>query len=239
MTVAYVGQLGTHLVVPHEANNPVAGVGPVGSWINANDRRPLASSLPNVGNIALTESSARMSYNSLQFSARHRLSGGLEVTGFYVWSKSMMENLGYYGCGSVNSEGAYWQDAYNRRGNRGPSCFDAQHNASFGGLYNLPFGKGQEFGSNANKAVDLLPGRLECQFLYQPAFRFSGHRVCHLEQWRQDATRQPARQRLQTICNLDPDCGRLLRSRYCGEFLRLGRGRWHVRFRKTSGWSTG
>ena len=29
MTVAYVGQLGTHLVVPHEANNPVAGVGPV------------------------------------------------------------------------------------------------------------------------------------------------------------------------------------------------------------------
>ena len=25
MTVAYVGQLGTHLVVPHEANNPVAG----------------------------------------------------------------------------------------------------------------------------------------------------------------------------------------------------------------------
>ena len=59
----------------------------------------------------------------------------------------MMENLGYYGCGSVNSEGAYWQDAYNRRGNRGPACFDAQHNASFGGLYNLPFGKGQKFGS--------------------------------------------------------------------------------------------
>ena len=100
MTVAYVGQLGTHLVVPHEANNPLAGVGPVSTWINANDRRPLAKSLPNVGNIALTESSARMSYNSLQVSGRHRLSGGLELTGFYVWSKSMMDNLGYYGCGS-------------------------------------------------------------------------------------------------------------------------------------------
>jgi len=164
MTVAYVGQLGTHLVVPHEANNPVAGIGPVSTWINANDRRPLANSLPNVGNIALTESSARMSYNSLQVSARHRLSGGLEMTGFYVWSKSMMENLGYYGCGSVNSEGAYWQDAYNRLGNRGPSCFDAQHNASFGGLYNLPFGKGQKFGNNSNKAVDLILGGWNVNF---------------------------------------------------------------------------
>ncbi len=164
MTVAYVGQLGTHLVVPHEANNPVAGTGPVSTWINANDRRPLAAVLPNVGNIALTESSARMSYNSLQFSGRKRLAGGLELTGFYVWSKSIMENLGYYGCGSVNAEGAYWQDAYNRRGNRGPSCFDAQHNGSIGGLYNLPFGKGQQFGSSWNKAVDLLLGGWNINF---------------------------------------------------------------------------
>lgn len=158
MTVAYVGQLGTHLVVPHEANNPVAGTGPVSTWINSNDRRPLALLLPNVGNIALTESSARMSYNSLQVSGRKRLSGGLELTGFYVWSKSIMENLGYYGCGSVNAEGAYWQDAYNRLGNRGPSCFDAQHNISLGGLYNIPFGKGQKFGSSSNKVTDLILG---------------------------------------------------------------------------------
>ncbi len=160
MTVAYVGQIGTHLVVPHEANNPLPGVGPVSSWTPSNDRRPLYlnGSLPNVGNIALTEGSARMSYNSLQISGRRRLAGGLDLTGFYVWSRSMMENLGYYGCGSVNAEGAYWQDAYNRRGNRGPSCFDAKHNFSVGGLYNLPFGKGQAFGSGWNKAMDLVLG---------------------------------------------------------------------------------
>ena len=39
-----------------------------------------------------------MSYNALQVSGRHRLSGGLSLTGFYVWSKSLMDNLGYYGC---------------------------------------------------------------------------------------------------------------------------------------------
>ena len=164
LTVAYVGQLGTHLVVPHEANNPVAGVGAFASWAPSNDRRPLAASLPNVGNIALTEGSARMSYNSLQVSGRKRLSGGLEITGFYVWSKSVMENLGYYGCGSVNAEGAYWQDAYNRRANRGPSCFDAQHNFSFGGVYNLPFGKAAKYGSGWNKATDLILGGWNINF---------------------------------------------------------------------------
>jgi Carboxypeptidase regulatory-like domain/TonB dependent receptor len=158
VTTAFVGQLGTHLVIPHEGNNPIAGTGPVSTWINANDRRPLAKTLPNVGNVALTEASARMSYNSLQISGRKRLSAGLELTGFYVWSKSIMEGLGYYGCGSVNAEGAYWQDAYNRRGNRGLSCFDAKSNASIGGLYNLPFGKGQKFGSSWSKPVDLILG---------------------------------------------------------------------------------
>jgi hypothetical protein len=162
LTAAYVGQLGTHLVVPHEANNPVAGVGTgaaaVALWAPANDRRPLFRTLPNVGNIALTEGSARMSYNSLQISGRKRLSGGLELTGFYVWSKSIMENLGYYGCGSVNAEGAYWQDAYSRRANRGPSCFDAQHNISMGGSYNLPVGKGMQFGGNMNRVADAILG---------------------------------------------------------------------------------
>ncbi len=158
MTVAYVGQLGTHLVVPHEANNPLPGVGPVSTWASADNRRPLAGVLPNVGNIALTEGSARMSYNALQVSGRRRLSGGLELTGFYVWSKSIMENIGYYGCGGINSDGAYWQDAYNRRANRGPSCFDARHNFSVGGLYDLPFGKNRKFGSGWNRALDLVAG---------------------------------------------------------------------------------
>ena len=164
LTAAFVGQLGTHLVVPHEANNPVAGVGDPSTWINSNDRRPLAKLLPNVGNIALTEGSARMSYNSMQFSGRKRLSGGLEMTGFYVWSKSIMENLGYYGCGSVNAEGAYWQDAYNRRANRGPSCFDAQHNISFGGVYSVPFGKGMKYGASLNRATDLILGGWNVNF---------------------------------------------------------------------------
>ena len=59
MTAAYVGQLGTHLVVPHEANNPVPGAGPV-SHLDSTRTTAVRSrlSLPNVGNIALTEVAA-------------------------------------------------------------------------------------------------------------------------------------------------------------------------------------
>lgn len=158
VTTAYVGQKGTHLVVPHEANQPLPGVGAFSTWAPINDRRPLANSLPNVSNIALTEASATMSYNALQLSTRKRLAQGIELLGSYTFSKTLMDNLGYYGCGGVNSDGAYWQNAYDRHANKGPACFDSRHNMSLGGLYNLPFGKGQPWGANMHRAADLLLG---------------------------------------------------------------------------------
>jgi len=158
VNIAYVGQRGTHLVIPHEANNPLPGVGPYANWAPINDRRPLASVLPNVGNIALTESSGTSWYNSLQISGRRRMTGGLELLFQYTYSKTDTDGLGYYGCGSVNAEGAYWQDAYNRRGNYGPACFDVRHNFSTAGVFQIPFGKGQKFGSSSSRAMDLILG---------------------------------------------------------------------------------
>lgn len=158
VNVAYVGQRGTHLVVPHEGNNPLPGTGPYSTWAPINDRRPLASVLPNVGNIALTESSGTSWYNSLQISGRRRMTGGLEMLFQYTFSKTNTDTWGYYGCGGVNGEGAYWQDAYNRRGNYGPACFDVRHNFTTAGVFNIPFGKGQKFGAGSNKVVDLVLG---------------------------------------------------------------------------------
>lgn len=156
---AYVAQHGTHLVVPHEANQPLPGVGDdITKWAAADDRRPLAKVLPNVGNIALTESSGTMQYQSFQLSARRRMTSGLEFLASYTLSKTLTDNLGYYGCGSTNNEGAYWQNAYDRHGNYGPACFDARHNFTLGGLYSLPVGKGNKFGSSMGKFGDALLG---------------------------------------------------------------------------------
>lgn len=158
INVAYVGQRGTHLVIPHEGNNPLPGVGPYSTWAPINDRRPLARALPNVGNIALTESSGTSWYNALQISGRRRLTGGFEMLFQYTYSKTNTDGLGYYGCGSVSTEGPYWQDAYNRRGNYGPACFDVRHNFTTAGVFYVPFGKGQKFGANTSKAMDLVLG---------------------------------------------------------------------------------
>ena len=109
-----------------------------------------------------------------------------------------MDNLGYYGCGSVNSEGAYWQDAYNRHGNRGPSCFDAQHNASLRRPLRSAVRQGPEVRIQLpTKRVDLILGGWNVEFLHQRALGFPGDRVCERgQQWRQHAARQPARELL-------------------------------------------
>ncbi|MBL8174407.1 MAG: TonB-dependent receptor [Bryobacterales bacterium] len=157
-SAGYVGQKGTHLVAPVEANQPLPGVGAFSTWTNLNVRRPLYNLLPNLGNIARTESSATMDYHSLQVTARRRLKNGLDFLAAYTWGKTLTDNLGYYGSGFTSGEGAYWQNAYDRRSNRGPAFFDMRHNFTIGGNWEVPFGKGQKFGNSAGKAVDLVLG---------------------------------------------------------------------------------
>jgi hypothetical protein len=66
------------------------------------------------------------------------MSAGFEFLGSYTLSKALTDNLGYYGCGAAASP--FWINAYDRRGDRGLSCFDAAHNFVWSGTYELPFG---------------------------------------------------------------------------------------------------
>lgn len=158
VSAGYVGQRGRHLIAPHEANQPLPGTGPYATWTNQETRRPLYNILPNLGNIALTEASATMDYNSLQASARRRFSYGLDFIAAYTWANTLTDNLGYYGGGSTSGEGAYWQNAYNRKGNRGPAFFDVRHNFSLGGSYELPVGKTHRMDFGGNRVADLILG---------------------------------------------------------------------------------
>jgi len=158
LSAGYVGQKGTHLVAPVEANQPLPGTGPFATWAQLDTRRPLYNLLPNVNNIARTESNATMDYHSLQVTARRRMKGGLDFIAAYTYGKTLTDNLGYYGSGLTSGEGAYWQNAYDRRSNRGPAFFDIRNSFTIGGNYELPFGQGRKFGSSANKATDLILG---------------------------------------------------------------------------------
>jgi len=158
LQAGYVGQKGTHLVAPVEANQPLPGVGPFNTWTNLNLRRPLINLLPNLGNIARTESSATMDYHSLQVVGRRKFAAGFDFLASYTFGKTLTDNLGYYGSGNTQGEGAYWQNAYDRRSNRGPAFFDIRSNFTVAGSWFVPVGKGKKFGSGMSKAADMILG---------------------------------------------------------------------------------
>lgn len=159
LTTGYVGQKGTHLVDPREYNQPLPGVGDPITWAPLQQRRPLFAVAPLITNISGTDSSSTMNYNGLQTSLRKRYSAGLDFVASYTFSKTMTDNLGYYGSGgSTASEGAYWQNAYNRHGDYGRAFFDSTHVFSLGGNYEIPVGRNRTFFKNMNRAADLVLG---------------------------------------------------------------------------------
>ncbi|MDQ2776224.1 MAG: TonB-dependent receptor, partial [Acidobacteriota bacterium] len=156
LTVAYLGQNGTHLVDPREGNQRAC----LTCALPITALSVLNPALSQISNISYTESEAVMNYNALQVTARRRSSHGLEFLANWTYSKGLSNNLGYYGAGggAGDSQSAYWQDSYNGGADYGPEFFDARHNISVSGIYELPFGRGRQFGGNMNRFVDEFVG---------------------------------------------------------------------------------
>ncbi len=153
VNIAYLGQTGQHLVDPR-AGNQLFAPGTVA---------PYANLVGQTGAIVVTETNAMMNYNALQASVRHRQSNGLEYQLNYTYSKSLTNNVGFYGTatdngGQGNGYGAYAQNGYDLHSEYGPSGMDTPHNISATGVYDLPFGRGRRYGSNMNRLLDEAAG---------------------------------------------------------------------------------
>lgn len=157
LTAGYVGQHGTHLIVPMPYLQ--RQLLPNGTTIPS----PYLSGNPTlqseIAQISGTEAAGNQKYNSLQIAARKRYTAGLEFLLSYTWSHGMSDSIGYYGeGGQAGSQSAYMQNLYNRHAEWGPTYFDARHNLVFSYSYELPFGKGRNFGSNWNPVVNGILG---------------------------------------------------------------------------------
>ncbi len=152
LSTGYVGQKGTHLVNPREGNQAAFGPGPV------DPRRPLFGVLPLVTQISYTDSSSVMNYNSLQVLGRKRYAAGFEFIASYTLSKTMSDNLGYYGSGGVAAQSAYWQNSNDRLADYGPAFFDSRHNFNLAGVFDLPFGQGRAFGKDMPGVLNAVAG---------------------------------------------------------------------------------
>lgn len=145
VTVGYVGQHGTHLVVPmpyFQRRLVTTGVTEASPYLSGN---PL---LAGIAQISGTESNGNQRYDALQVTARKRLTRGFEYQISYTFSKGMSDAIGYYGeGGQAASQSAYWQNLYDRKGEWGPTYFDAKNIFNFAYTYELPFGRGKTFGT--------------------------------------------------------------------------------------------
>ena len=97
------------------------------------------------------------SYNALETSVSHRLSRGLQIRASYTWSKNLDMNSGLTGAQSANQPQMVLQ-FNNPRRDWGPSALNPASQASISGRYELPFGPGKRWLTNARGAGSKIAG---------------------------------------------------------------------------------
>jgi Carboxypeptidase regulatory-like domain len=170
LSVGYHGQIGHHLADYRDGNQiPIQNAAAVSAIVNgpggscssafpANLQTPYYALVGECGTILVTESAARMNYNSGQVTLRQRTHHGLEYTLNYTYARSLTNSSGNYSVANTSWNGSSFQDAYNIEGDYGPSAMDIRHSLNFVGVYELPYGRGRAYGSSANRFLDAALG---------------------------------------------------------------------------------
>jgi hypothetical protein len=169
--IGYVGQKTDHLMTIALINQKVLQAN--GTISPSPYLNPTLQSL--IGQARLTASDGYSNYNALQTSFQQRLSHGLEFQANYTWSKCMGNSSGFYaqyGDTNANLTQAgnnhfFFQNTYDPSADYG-RC-DQNITNSFNGFvtYDLPFGRGRAFGSNMNRAADLVAGGWQVNSIMQ------------------------------------------------------------------------
>jgi hypothetical protein len=168
LEVAYAGSRGLKLFAFYNGNQAVPTADQEAAFA---PRRPVKKSLPGAGpcdldnpdncdpafdtTIATFRSNAYSNYHSLQARLEKRLTHGLQFQASYTYSHALdiasSANLGSFATGDFRDQ-RFPNLEY------GNADFDIRHRFVFSYSYDLPFGKGQRFGGNANGALNQIIG---------------------------------------------------------------------------------
>jgi hypothetical protein len=172
--VGYVGQRTTHLMVPEwldqgqlQPNGTVTypyggGRNPIGTVIDGVTTTAVTYGPNGIGVLKNTATNGNMNYNAMQAVLQKRYSNGLEAQVSYTWEKCMTNNDGYFGTWGATTQAApaenYWANLYNQNSDYAQCYWDAKHVISAYAVYQLPFGRGKQFGHDMPRAVDAAIG---------------------------------------------------------------------------------
>jgi hypothetical protein len=163
-------------LIVNRVPGPFLGGGTAGSLYLADNPQFNAANCGTAGNPACfgheTLAGANMSnsdqkYNALQAVLQKRMSNGLQGQVAYTWSKCMSNSPGYFGTGwgstQATSSGGQpgWQNIYNPRLNWGPCYYDQTHVLTSYVTYQLPLGRGKQFGHDMSSVLNAVIGNWE------------------------------------------------------------------------------
>ena len=154
--LAYVGNLGHHLIVPEQVNQyPTPATGSLANTAcSGATAAPFCGLVGNKGNVYVTNTEGYSNYNAMQATLHHQTAHGFEGTINYTWSKGLTDNAGFYGVFGVTEASSFFQNIYDPAADYGPIGQDARNSLNATGIYSLPFGRGRRFGANWNTLTD-------------------------------------------------------------------------------------
>ena len=154
LEVGYVGSKGTKVPIFSFANLPPPGPGVVGcppAPCAPGQEHPRPFPINN-NFMIVGENKSSSNYHSLQVKLEKRFSSGLQFLGSYAWAHHI--DVG----GSGNSTQSFPQNPRDLNGDRASGFADFRHVFTGSYLYELPFGAGKPFLSNAPAFVNHVLG---------------------------------------------------------------------------------
>lgn len=140
LSAAYVGTRGKNLTTYYNFNRQFYNA--------ASGARPFTS----LGNVNVQDTSGTSNYNSLQAQFERRFSKGWQFLASYTWAHAIDDSAGAFD-NQTNRV-----DPRSLGLERGNSSLDVRHRFVFSTLYQLPFGRGRQYGSDIPKALDYVLG---------------------------------------------------------------------------------
>ncbi len=156
LSAGYVGTRGRNLILYYNLN---------GTSLSADTSAPcpisgrtLGSCYPGISSVNVRDDVGRSQYDSLQVQLERRFSKGWQYIASYTFSKT-----------KDNGEGAFDNTAggINYIQQYTTSRLDYPHVFSYETIYELPFGRGRQFGSDIPRALDFLIGGLQLNAIFR------------------------------------------------------------------------
>ncbi len=148
LSLAYVGNKGTHLAALGTVNEAPPGPGPLAQ------RRPFT----RFSTFTVFDNFGDSNYHSLQAKAEKRFDNGFGYLMSYTYGKALGNS------GTLNE--VRLQTSFNERLARGRLPFDVRQKFTAAVIYEMPFGRGKPFLNNAPGLVNVLLGGWQTSVIY-------------------------------------------------------------------------